>query len=89
MSSAFLTAGQIWLIGLLFVVGVLIVRGRSSAQRVLALDTASLLLIGVLVLFSFERGSPYVLDAALVLGLLGFVSTLRLARNLREEDQPR
>lgn len=89
MNPAFLTVAQIWLIGLLFVVGGLIVRGRSSAQRVLALDTASLLLIAVLMLFSFERRSSYVLDAALVLGLLGFVSTLRLGRNLREEDRPR
>lgn len=87
MSAAFLTVAQIWVIGLLFVVVVVLVRGRSPAHQVLSLEMVSLLLVAMLVLFSFERGTPYALNAALVLGLLGFVSTLRLARNLREEDR--
>lgn len=62
----------------------LVLRSRSLAVRVLALDTVVLLLMSLLVVFSYREQVPYFLDAALVLALLGFIGTLAAARFLRE-----
>lgn len=59
---------------------VLVVRRRSPADRILALDVLTLLLIAFLVLFSGSQGSSYLLDAALVLALLSFLSTFAAAK---------
>jgi multicomponent Na+:H+ antiporter subunit F len=53
---------------------------RSTAQRILALDTVILLLVGILVLWSDSEGVPFFLDAALMLALLGFLGSLAAAR---------
>ena len=70
----------LWLTGLVIACAVLVLRARSTASRILALDTLVLLLVGLLVLWSDAEGVPYFLDAALVLSLLGFVATLAVAR---------
>lgn len=64
--------------------GYLVVRSPSVATRILALDTAVLLLLALLVVFSYWQEVPYFLDAALVLALLGFLGTLAAARFHRE-----
>ena len=70
----------IWLTGLVIACAVLVLRARSTASRILALDTLVLLLVGLLVLWSGAEGVSYFLDAALVLSVLAFVSTLATAR---------
>jgi multicomponent Na+:H+ antiporter subunit F len=69
-----------WLLGLLAVNTAFIVAARSAMVRVLALDTFTMVLIAVLVVFAYAHRSPYYLDAALVLALLAFVGTLAAAR---------
>lgn len=59
---------------------ILVLRAETSATRILALDTLTLLLIGLLVLWSATEGVSYFLDAALLLALLGFIATLAAAR---------
>ena len=70
----------LWLSGLVIACAVLVLRARTTASRILALDTLVLLLVGLLVLWSDSEGVPYFLDAALVLSVLGFVATLAAAR---------
>jgi multicomponent Na+:H+ antiporter subunit F len=53
---------------------------RSTAGRILALDTVILLLVGILVLWSDAERVPFFLDAALLLALLGFIGSLAAAR---------
>jgi multicomponent Na+:H+ antiporter subunit F len=53
---------------------------RSTGQRILALDTVILLVVGILVLWSDAEGVSFFLDAALLLALLGFVGSLAAAR---------
>ena len=53
---------------------------RSTASRILALDTLTLILVALLVLYAAANRSSYYMDAALVLSLLAFVATLVLAR---------
>lgn len=76
---AFFPAAAV-LIALLALTGLRAVRGPSIAARILAIDTAALLVIALLVLFTYWQRVPYYLDAALVLALLGFVGTLAAAR---------
>ncbi len=70
----------IWLTVLVALCAVLLLRSRTPAGRVLALDTLVLLLVGLLVLWSDAEGEPYFLDAALGLAVLGFIGALAAAR---------
>ncbi len=70
----------IWLTVLIALCAAQLLRSRSTASRVLALDTLVLLLIGLLVLWSDAEGVSYFLDAALGLAVLAFVGTLAAAR---------
>jgi multicomponent Na+:H+ antiporter subunit F len=70
----------VWMTGLLAAGVVLVIRARSTMVRILALDTVSLVLIAVLILLAAARHTPYYLDAALILALLSFASTIATAR---------
>ncbi len=65
----------------LLVVGVVAVVGISSTTgRILALDTLTLVLVALLVLYGDAQREVYYLDVALILALLAFVGTLAAAR---------
>jgi multicomponent Na+:H+ antiporter subunit F len=84
-------AGIAWLAVLLAVAIAAIGRARTTAEGLVALDTAVLVLIGLLGLVAAESRRAYALDAAMVLALLSFVSTLAGARYLgdrRPFEQP-
>jgi multicomponent Na+:H+ antiporter subunit F len=70
----------LWLAILVLPCVVLVLRAKSTAGRILALDTVVLILIGLLVLWSDAEGVAYFLDAALLLALLGFIGSLVAAR---------
>ncbi len=69
-----------WMTVLLVVSAAAVIRLRSTAGRVLALDMLTLILVALLVLYSTANRSSYYMDAAVVLSLLAFVATLVLAR---------
>lgn len=73
-------ACSIWMTVLLLVTAAAVVRLRATAARILALDTLTLLLAAILILHAAVTGSSHTLDAALVLVLLAFISTLAAAR---------
>ena len=75
-----LTIAVAWMIVLLAVSAVTILRAQRSYIRILALDTMTLILIGVLVLYAARQDESYYLDAALILALLSFISTIAAAR---------
>lgn len=58
----------------------LVVRARSRILRILALDTLTVILVGLLALFSIAQESAFYLKAALGLALLGFSGTLVAVR---------
>lgn len=70
--------------GMIMVASTLIVwrllSGPSLSDRVVALDTLSLLLVSFIVIFSLASGVSAYLDAALVLSLVAFLSTVAFAR---------
>ena len=69
-----------WMTALLLVTVIATIRLRATAGRILALDTLTLILVGLLVLFADAFQSSYYLDAALILALLAFVATVAAAR---------
>ena len=84
-------AGVLWLAVLLAVAVLSVGRARSTAERLVALDVAVLVLMGLLGLGAGGVRRSYPLDAALALALLSFVSTLAAARYLgdrRPFEQP-
>ena len=74
--------GIAWLAVLLAVTIAAVGRARTTAERLVALDTAVLMLIGLLGLVAAESRRTYALDAALILALLSFVSTVAASRYL-------
>lgn len=71
---------MIWMTGLLCVCIGMVIRARSALVRILALDTLTLVLVALLILYSTTTESSFYLDAALMLSLLSFLSTVVAAR---------
>lgn len=69
-----------WMTVLLVASVVAVIRLSSTSSRILALDTLTLILVALLVLYGDAQRTPYYLDVALVLSLLAFVGTLAAAQ---------
>jgi multicomponent Na+:H+ antiporter subunit F len=65
-----------------------IVRGPSLADRILGLDTITVLGIGIIGVFAFRTGLYLYADIAIALALVGFLSTVAFARYLLSRGRP-
>lgn len=70
----------VWMTVLLAASAAAVIRLRSTAARILALDMLTLILAALLILYADANRSSYFMDAALILSLLAFVATLVLGR---------
>ena len=61
-------------------------RGPSSSDRVLALDTLSVIAVGFLLLLNIWRANELFFELALLLALLGFVGTVALSKYMLRGD---
>ncbi|CAN7434744.1 K+/H+ antiporter subunit F [Rhizobium sp. LjRoot30] len=57
-------------------------RGPRAQDRVLGLDTLYVNSMLLLITYGIRAGSPIYFEAALIIGLLGFVATVALAKFL-------
>lgn len=73
-------AAMVWMSGLLCVCIGMVIRTHSSVVRILGFDALTLIIIALLILYSTTTESSYYLDAALMLSLVSFVSTIVAAR---------
>jgi len=80
MSDVIFYASTVWLAGLLGIVVVRLAGAARPAERILAIDLLTLILIGLLALTASHDARPYVLDTALALALLSFVATVAACR---------
>mgnify|MGYP000683955943 CR=1 FL=1 len=66
-------------------------RGPTLADRILSLDTITVLAIGYIGVVTVRTGFTLYLDIAIAIGLVGFLSTIALTRYLmsRAERQRR
>ena len=63
-----------------------LVIGPSTADRILALDTMVVNAIGLIVLMGVAQGTSIYFEVALIIAMLGFVSTVAYARFLLRGD---
>jgi len=63
-----------------------LLRGPTLADRILALDTLSVTAIAELMLFGMHLDSPIYFEAALVIAMLGFGSTVVLSKYVLRRD---
>jgi len=61
-------------------------RGPDATDRILALDTLYINAAALIVLYGVRIGRPDFFEAALLIALLGFVSTMALAKFLLRGD---
>jgi multicomponent K+:H+ antiporter subunit F len=61
-------------------------RGPDATDRILALDTLYINAAAMIVLYGVYLGRPDFFEAALLIALLGFVSTMALAKFLLRGD---
>lgn len=63
-----------------------LLRGPTLPDRILALDTLSVTAIAELMLFCMHLDSPIYFEAALVIAMLGFGSTVVLSKYVLRRD---
>ena len=63
-----------------------LLRGPSLPDRILALDTLNIDAIALLVLYGMQIKSQVFFEAALVIAMLGFISTLVLSKYVLRRD---
>jgi multicomponent K+:H+ antiporter subunit F len=63
-----------------------IARGPGSADRILALDTMVINMIALLVLWGIWRGTAIYFEAAMLIAMVGFVSTVAYCRFVLRGD---
>lgn len=60
--------------------------GPGTADRILALDTMVVNVIGVIVLLGISQGTQIYFEVAMIIAMLGFVSTVAYARFVLRGD---
>lgn len=80
MSDIIFYVALIWMTCLLLTAAVTVIRADDALTRILALDVLTLVLTALLVLYSTTTETSFYLDAALMLALLSFLSTIAAAR---------
>ncbi len=63
-----------------------LLRGPAITDRMLALDTLYIDTIALLVLFGIGQDTPLYFEAALLIALMGFISTVALCKYLLRGD---
>jgi len=61
-----------------------LVRGPTLADRVVALDLITTLIIGDIVVFAIANDQPLLLDLVLVLALIAFLATVAFAHYIEK-----
>ena len=63
-----------------------LVRGPDPTDRILAVDTLYINVVALVVLLGIRLNTALLFEAALVIAMLGFVSTMALSRYLTRGD---
>ncbi len=63
-------------------------KGPSVADRAVALDQIAVIVVAIILLYSMRVEDAVFLDAALVVALIGFLSTLAFARYIERGARP-
>ena len=81
LNVAFAAFGAAFLLG-----AFRLVRGPSAPDRILALDTLYINAVAIAILLTVQHDEPAYFEVALLIALIGFVSTVALARFVARGD---
>jgi multisubunit Na+/H+ antiporter MnhF subunit len=87
MPELLVDVAAVWLAVLFAATIVVLVRAASPFMRILAADTMVLLVVAFLLLLAMKEERGVLVDAAIALALLGFTTTVVLARIEREAQE--
>jgi multicomponent Na+:H+ antiporter subunit F len=79
-------AGLIVSSGLTLLVGYRVIRGPTTPDRVVALDTIGTNVVAIAILFALATGEGLFVTVSIVLAIIGFISTIAVARYVTEGD---
>lgn len=63
-----------------------LLRGPSAPDRILALDTLYVNAIALLILFGIQQHSQVYFEGALLIAVMGFISTMALSKYLLRDN---
>ena len=66
--------------------GYRVIYGPTTPDRVVALDTIATNVVAIAVLFALRTDRGFFIDVSLVLAIIGFISTIAVARYVTEGD---
>ncbi len=72
--------------GVTLLAGYRVIRGPSTPDRVVALDTIGTNVVAIAVLYALQSAEGVFIDVSLVLAIIGFISTIAVARYVTEGD---
>lgn len=80
MHTALFYVAIVWLLGLLAIVIMRVLRQGEALERLLLIDTSTLIIVALLLVQTLHEGTSWYLDPALVVALLSFLETVVVAR---------
>jgi len=80
------TIGLVIASGLTLLAGYRVVRGPTTPDRVVGLDTIGTNVVAIAVLYALATGRGLFVTVSLVLAIIGFISTIAVARYVTEGD---
>ncbi|WP_416839258.1 monovalent cation/H+ antiporter complex subunit F [Haloferax sp. DFSO52] len=81
-----LYGGLLLAAGLTLLVSYRVIRGPTVPDRVVALDTIGTNVVAIAVLYAIWTQQGYFVGVSLVLAIIGFISTITVARYVTEGD---
>jgi multicomponent Na+:H+ antiporter subunit F len=81
-----LTAALVVASALTLLVGYRVIRGPTTPDRVVALDTIGTNVVAIAVIYAMQTVQGFFIDVSLVLAIIGFISTITVARYVTEGD---
>jgi multicomponent Na+:H+ antiporter subunit F len=81
-----LTAALVVTAGLTLLVSYRVIRGPTVPDRVVALDVIATNVVAIAVLYAMLTFQGFFIDVSLVLAIIGFISTITVARYVTEGD---
>jgi len=85
-SGVVIDAALVLVAGLCLLCGYRVVRGPTVPDRVVALDAIATNVIAIAVLFAIKTDRGLFVTAAIVLAIIGFLSTVTVAKYVTEGD---
>jgi multicomponent Na+:H+ antiporter subunit F len=84
--SLAITIGLVVASGVTLLAGYRVIFGPTTPDRVVALDTIATNVVAIAVLFALRTDDGFFIDVSLVLAIIGFISTIAVARYVSEGD---